>query len=429
MLKMRPFGARGGAREPSLRIVKTCVISQRKFKTCKDLKQRPIDPAFCLEEGVILPFIHRRFQVVSRFMSNASPPFYSPTPQAPVPDAIAAPQFDAVSTTDQLVDNFGRVITYVRLSVTDRCDLRCTYCMAEDMTFVPRKELLSIEELVRLAKVLTELGVVKLRVTGGEPLVRRGVIELMAQLRRLPKLRELCLTTNGTHLAEYAQPLKDAGVDRINVSLDSLDPERFRQLTRFGDVHQVIAGIRAAKRAGFVRIKLNCVPLKNVNADEVPDLVQFAVDEGLDISFIEEMPLGRIDDHARAAEFISSESLREILASRFSLTPTTDSSGGPARYWYAQGYGSRIGFISPHSENFCGGCNRLRVTATGRLLLCLGQENSADLREPLRAMPGEIGDELLRATLLSAMAHKPRQHDFTLADEPQILRFMNTTGG
>lgn len=327
----------------------------------------------------------------------------------------------------ELIDSFGRAITYVRLSVTDRCDLRCVYCMAEDMTFLPRSELLTLEELAQLGKTFTELGVRKLRITGGEPLIRRGIVTLMEQLGQLPKLQELCLTTNGTHLVQYARGLRDAGVDRINISLDSLDPERFRRLTRFGDVQQVLDGIRAAQAAGFQRIKLNCVALKNFNADEVPDLVQFALDENLDISFIEEMPLGRIDDHGRAAEFVSSEVLREIIGKRISLFPTERNSGGPARYWQAAGYESQVGFISPHSQNFCSSCNRVRVTATGRLLLCLGQEHSADLRAPLRESPDDSIP--LEQTIIAAMAHKPLQHDFNLAEEPQILRFMNTTGG
>lgn len=326
-----------------------------------------------------------------------------------------------------LVDGFGRTITYVRLSITDRCDLRCVYCMAEDMTFLPRSELLTIEELAQLGSTFTEMGVRKLRITGGEPLVRRGVVELIERLGQLPQLDELCLTTNGTRLVEYAQSLRDAGLDRINISLDSLRPERFRQLTRFGKLQQVLDGIRAAQQAGFKRIKLNCVPLKHFNADEVPQLVRFALDEGLDISFIEEMPLGRIDDHGRAAEFMSSEDLRRRIDAQIPLQSVSANSGGPARYWQAAGYESRIGFISPHSQNFCSSCNRVRVTATGRLLLCLGQENSVDLRAPLRESFED--PEPLRQTIMGAMANKPLQHDFNLAEEPQILRFMNTTGG
>ena len=329
-------------------------------------------------------------------------------------------------TSQTLVDSFGRTITYVRLSVTDRCDLRCIYCMAEDMTFLPRSEVLSIEELVLLGKTLCDLGVTKLRITGGEPLIRKGIIELAQQLGKLP-LEELCLTTNGTHLAQQAQALKDAGVDRINISLDTLNPERFKQLTRFGDIDQVFAGIKAAQAAGFQHTKLNCVALKHYNADEAVELVKFALNEGLDISFIEEMPLGQVDGHGRAAEFVSSAELRDQIAQYFSLAPASLTTGGPSRYWHAAGYNSRIGFISPHSENFCSSCNRVRVTATGKLILCLGQENSADLRSAMRdsAEP----ESALRQTLLSAIRHKPEKHDFDLNNEPQILRFMNMTGG
>jgi cyclic pyranopterin phosphate synthase len=332
-----------------------------------------------------------------------------------------------------LIDSFGRTINYVRLSVTDRCDLRCVYCMAEEMKFLPRSEVLSIEELATLGATFVGLGVSKLRITGGEPLVRKGTIDLLQRLGQLDGLKELCLTTNGTHLPQYAQAIKDAGVNRINISLDSLNPQRFRQLTRFGDVNQVMAGIKAAQAAGFQRIKLNCVALKHYNADEVPALVRFALDEGLDISFIEEMPLGRIDEHGRAAEFISSDDLRQQLTA-FQLQPLASNdpdnhleNAGPARYWQAAGYDSLIGFISPHSNNFCGSCNRVRVTATGRLLLCLGQENSVDLRETLRSR-NPAAD--VRAQIMAAMQHKPEKHTFDITnDEPQIVRFMNMTGG
>lgn len=342
--------------------------------------------------------------------------------QAPAPSATV--NFPARPV---LTDSFDRAITYVRLSVTDRCDLRCTYCMAEKMTFLPRSEILSLEELVQVGRTFTELGVTKLRITGGEPLVRRDLVNLMEKLGQLPKLRELCLTSNGTRLAQYARALHDAGVDRINISLDSLQPQRFRALTRFGDIEHVLAGIRAARRAGFKRIKLNCVALKNFNADEAPDLVAFALHEGLDISFIEEMPLGRIDSHGRAAEFASSEELRRLIKARFALSAVNDNTGGPARYWRTPGYESLIGFISPHSENFCGSCNRVRVTATGRLLLCLGHEHSADLRAAMRQAPDDFNH--LRTVIMDAVQRKPLQHDFNLAGAPQILRFMNATGG
>jgi len=330
-----------------------------------------------------------------------------------------------------LLDGFGRTINYVRLSITDRCDLRCVYCMAEEMTFLPRDQVLSIEEFAQLGAILVELGVTKLRITGGEPLVRQGAITLMQRLGQIPGLRELCLTTNGTRLSHHAQALRDAGVSRINISLDSLNPDRFRQMTRYGDLSQVLSGIRAAQQAGFERIKLNCVALKHYNADEAVDLVRFALDEGLDISFIEEMPLGRINEHGRAAEFVSSEELRRSLGKHWTLHPSINpgnTQAGPARYWQVSDYGSRIGFISPHSDNFCSSCNRIRVTATGRLLLCLGQEHSLDLRAHLRAR--EASANAVRNAIVAAMANKPERHRFDLAgDEPQILRFMNMTGG
>lgn len=328
----------------------------------------------------------------------------------------------------QLIDSFGRTVKYVRLSVTDRCDLRCVYCMAEEMTFLPRAEVLSIEEFTTLGRTFVELGVTKLRITGGEPLVRRGTIELLQNLGQLPGLNELCLTTNGTHLPQYAQAIRDAGVKRINISLDSLDPERFRRLTRFGDINQVLAGIKAAQQAGL-RIKLNCVALKHYNADEVPKLVKFALNEGLDISFIEEMPLGQISEHGRAAEYVSSDELRDQLSRYYRLVPQEEiqSDAGPSRYWQVEGFSSRIGFISPHSHNFCSSCNRVRVTATGRLLLCLGNEHSTDLRQVLRAE--NYSNEALRASIINAMHHKPERHFFELNEEPQIVRFMNMTGG
>jgi len=325
-----------------------------------------------------------------------------------------------------LIDAFGRQINYVRLSVTDRCDLRCTYCMAEEMEFLPRNEVLSIEELALLGKVFCDLGVSKIRLTGGEPLIRKGVVQLADALGRLP-LKELCLTTNGTHLQQYAADLKKAGINRINISLDSLDPENFRRLTRVGDLNKVLAGIDAAIIAGFESIKLNCVALKHYNADEATNLVQFALDKKLNISFIEEMPLGKINEHGRAAEYVSSAELRQTLSKHFLLTPDHHKQhhDGPANYWRIEN--SRIGFISPHSENFCGSCNRVRVTATGRLLLCLGQENSVDLRKVLRE--SKTPENELKQTIINAMQHKPEKHNFDLNEEPQIVRFMNMTGG
>ncbi len=334
---------------------------------------------------------------------------------------------DPVHLPSQLVDRFGRRVTYVRLSVTDRCDLRCLYCMAEDMEFLPRSQLLTLEELARLGRCFSELGVVKLRITGGEPLVRRNVIWLFRELGGLPSIRDLTLTTNGTQLARFASDLKEAGVTRVNISLDSLRPDRFRAITRLGDIGKTLAGIDAALAAGFRRVKLNSVILKNRNHDEVLDLVRFALDRGMDISFIEEMPLGEIGDHDRAEAFYSSDAIRTDLARHLELVPTTETTGGPSRYYRVAGTDSRIGFISPHSHNFCGDCNRVRVTAEGRLLLCLGQEYSADLRLALRANPTD--DARVQQAIVSAMSLKPRGHDFDLGSRPVILRHMNMTGG
>ncbi len=325
-----------------------------------------------------------------------------------------------------LIDRFGRRITYLRLSITDRCDLRCRYCMAEEMTFLPRAQILTLEEIATIARAFVELGVEKIRVTGGEPLVRRGALELLEELGRLP-LKELVLTTNGMRLAQCAGRLVRAGVRRVNVSLDSLRPERFRHITRFGDLERVLAGIEAARRAGFDRVKLNAVILRGVNDDEVVDLAAFAIERGLDISFIEEMPLGVIDSHDRRRAFYSSDQVRADLARRFTLLPTTDRTGGPSRYWRVAGSDSRIGFISPHSHNFCGDCNRVRLTVEGRLLLCLGNEHSVDLKRVLRRWPGDA--DRLKKAIVEAMALKPERHHFDLREQPVILRHMNVTGG
>ena len=334
---------------------------------------------------------------------------------------------EPVHLPSQLIDRFGRHVTYVRLSVTDRCDLRCVYCMAEDMEFLPRSQLLTLEELARLGRCFSELGVVKLRITGGEPLVRRNVIWLFRELGALAGIRDLTLTTNGTQLARYACDLKEAGVTRINVSLDSLRQDRFRAITRLGAIDKTLAGIDAALAAGFRRVKLNSVVLKNRNHDEVLDLVRFAMDRGMDISFIEEMPLGQIGDHDRAEAYYSSDAIRADLTQHLELVPTTETTGGPSKYYRVAGTDTRVGFISPHSHNFCGDCNRVRVTAEGRLLLCLGQEFSADLRRALRANPTD--DERVKQAIVAAMSLKPRGHDFDLTTRPLILRHMNMTGG
>ncbi len=330
-------------------------------------------------------------------------------------------------STPALVDRFGRAVTYVRLSVTDRCDFRCLYCMAEEMTFLPRDQILSLEELYWVARAFTELGVRKIRLTGGEPLVRRGVLGLIERLGRLSGLDELVMTTNGSQLDKHAGALRQAGVRRLNISLDSLCPARFRELTRVGDLEQVLQGIRAAQAQGFERIKLNSVILKGRNDDEILDLVDFARQEGLDLSFIEEMPLGQVSSHARAETFYSSADIRARIASRYLLIASPESSGGPARYFRMHGSDTRIGFISPHSQNFCHLCNRVRITAEGRLLLCLGNEHSIDLRQVLRAFPGDL--ERLKQAIVDAMLLKPERHHFALDAEPQIVRFMNMTGG
>lgn len=329
--------------------------------------------------------------------------------------------------SERLVDKFGREITYLRMSVTDRCDFRCVYCMSENMTFLPREQVLSLEEIHTIAKAFTELGISKIRFTGGEPLVRRDVIKLFKGVGALPGLKDFCLTTNGSQLPRYAQQLKDAGLTRINISLDSLQEERFKALTRIGDLHQVIAGIDAACRVGFKGIKLNAVVLQGRNDDEVVDLVKFAREKQIDLSFIEEMPLGVIAEHDRAETYFSSEQVKALITEKFPLLPTTENSGGPAKYWRMGDSESRIGFISPHSNNFCGDCNRVRVTAEGLLLLCLGNEHSVDLKAILRRYPGDT--ERLKEAIRTAIEHKPEEHRFTSDGDVQIVRFMNMTGG
>ncbi len=329
--------------------------------------------------------------------------------------------------THPLQDRFRRRVTYVRISITDRCDFRCLYCMSEEMEFLPRPQILTLEELYQVSRAFVELGVDKIRITGGEPLVRKGAVGLMAQISQLPGLGEVVLTTNGSHLVQEAKHLKAAGVRRINVSLDSLKPERFRQLTRVGDLAGVLAGIDTALNQGFEKIKINAVILRNRNHDEICDLVNYAIGKGIDISFIEEMPLGRVEGHDRAGEYCSSDEIRQRLEGVFELLPSMVSTGGPARYYRVAGTGTRIGFISPHSHNFCGTCNRVRVTAEGRLLLCLGNEHSVDLKAVLRTEANGI--EALKSAIVASMAIKPERHHFDLKAEPMILRHMNATGG
>jgi cyclic pyranopterin phosphate synthase len=327
----------------------------------------------------------------------------------------------------QLIDRFDRVVEYLRISVTDRCDFRCLYCMAETMSFLPRSEILTLEETFFLAKVFVECGVKKIRITGGEPLVRKGVLNLLEKIAQLDGLHELVLTTNGSQLSAMALDLKRAGVKRINISLDTLDATKFKAITRTGDLHQVIKGIEAAKSAGFDGLKINAIILKNQNHLEVCDLVQFAIDMGIDISFIEEMPLGVIGLHNRSESYYCSDLIKNDLAKRFSLLATPEKTGGPANYFKIEGTQSRVGFISPHSDNFCSTCNRVRLTAEGRLLLCLGNEHSVDLKQLIRENPGEVA--IIKQAIVNAMQIKPEKHEFNIHEQPIILRHMSATGG
>lgn len=327
----------------------------------------------------------------------------------------------------QLIDRFGRTVDYLRISITDRCDFRCVYCMAEEMTFLPREQILTLEEIYTLAKIFVQMGVKKIRITGGEPLVRKGALELLEKLGKLDGLRELVLTTNGSQLVTAAPILKAANVKRLNISLDTLDAQKFKMLTRTGNLQTVLAGIQTAKDAGFERIKLNAVILKNRNHDEVCDLVQFALDNALDISFIEEMPLGVVEKHNRAEAYYSSDEIRADLEKYFNLQKIHDSTGGPSDYYAIANSHTRVGFISPHSHNFCSTCNRVRLTVEGRLLLCLGNEHSVDLKAVLRA--NDFSEEKLQQTLIGAMQIKPEKHEFNLKEQPVILRYMNLTGG
>ncbi len=329
----------------------------------------------------------------------------------------------------QLIDNFGRRVSYVRISITDRCDFRCVYCMDEEMTFMPREQLLTLEEIAFLVRAFCELGVEKVRITGGEPLVRRNVdwlIEQIGSLKHTTSLKELNLTTNGSQLPKYAEKLAAAGMDRINISLDSLNADRFRELTRTGELTQVLDGIDAAKQAGFKRIKLNAVIMKGRNDDEIVDLAQFAIDNDLDISYIEEMPLGQVT-HSRNESYCSSDEVLATLQKHFDLQNSIANTGGPSRYYQVAGSKSKIGFISPHSHNFCESCNRVRVTTEGRLLLCLGQEHSMDLRDIIRRHPGDI--DQLKQAIIKSMDIKPKGHDFNIKEQPIIFRHMSVTGG
>jgi cyclic pyranopterin phosphate synthase len=332
--------------------------------------------------------------------------------------------------TKPMIDPFGRAISYLRVSVTDRCDFRCVYCMSENMAFLPKADLLTLEELDRLCTAFVVKGVRKLRLTGGEPLVRRGIMTLFASLSRhlgTGALDELTLTTNGSQLPKYAAELKEYGVRRINVSLDTLDADKFRAITRWGEFDKVIAGIDAAQAAGM-QVKINAVALKGVNEDEMPALVEWAHGRGVDLTLIEVMPLGDIGE-GRLEQYLPLSMVRAKLAERFTLEDIDYRTGGPARYTRVKETGGRLGFITPMTHNFCESCNRVRITCTGTLYMCLGQEDAADLRAPLRASEG---NELLYRAIDDAILRKPKGHDFVMDrrhKRPALVRHMSVTGG
>ena len=330
-----------------------------------------------------------------------------------------------------LIDPFARAIDYLRVSVTDRCDFRCVYCMSENMTFLPKADLLTLEELDRLCSTFIAMGVKKLRITGGEPLVRKGILtffQAMARHLTSGALAELTLTTNGSQLRKYASDLAAVGVQRINVSLDTLDPEKFAQITRWGRLDQVLDGIQAAKDAGL-QVKINAVALKGFNEDELFSLTDWCASEGHDLTFIEVMPMGDLGNEDRLDQYWSLKDLRARLATRHTLTDLTVRSGGPARYVRDENTGQKIGFITPLTHNFCESCNRVRLTCTGALYMCLGQEDMADLRAPLRASPD---DGALQTAIRAAIARKPKGHDFDYSRQTvagQVTRHMSHTGG
>ena len=329
-----------------------------------------------------------------------------------------------------LVDPFQRAITYLRVSVTDRCDFRCVYCMSEHMTFLPKADLLSLEELDRLCSAFVAKGVTKLRLTGGEPLVRRGIMTLVSSLSRHLEsgaLKELTLTTNGSQLEKYASELKANGIDRINVSLDTLDPDKFRAITRWGDLGKVLGGIKAAQAAGL-QIKINTVALKGVNEDEITRLLEWAHGRGMDLTVIEVMPLGDVDE-SRLDQYLPLSIVRAQVAEQYTLDEIDYRTGGPARYVRVKETGGRLGFITPLTHNFCESCNRVRITCTGTLYMCLGQSDAADLRNPLRASKS---NDLLNAAIDEAIARKPKGHDFLIDRRhqgPALPRHMSMTGG
>ncbi|MFD1326889.1 GTP 3',8-cyclase MoaA [Mycoplana ramosa] len=328
-----------------------------------------------------------------------------------------------------MIDPFGRAVTYLRVSVTDRCDFRCTYCMAENMTFLPKKDLLTLEELNRLCAAFIDKGVRKIRLTGGEPLVRKNIMHLVRELGRqveAGRLDELTLTTNGSQLSRYATELADCGVRRINVSLDTRDPDKFRAITRWGDLAKVMEGIEAAQAAGL-KIKLNAVALRDFNDREIPDMLHWAHDRGMDLTLIETMPMGEIDED-RTEHYLPLSEMRERLSKEFTLTDIDYRTGGPARYVTVAETGGRLGFITPMTHNFCESCNRVRLTCTGTLYMCLGQNDAADLRLPLRASDDNA---LLSQAIDEAIGRKPKGHDFVIDrnNRPAVARHMSVTGG
>ncbi|WP_258045467.1 GTP 3',8-cyclase MoaA [Mesorhizobium sp. NBSH29] len=329
-----------------------------------------------------------------------------------------------------MIDPFGRAISYLRVSVTDRCDFRCTYCMAEDMTFLPKRDLLSLEELDRLTTVFIEKGVKKLRLTGGEPLVRKNIMHLVRQISRHLKsgaLEELTLTTNGSQLSRFAAELADCGVKRINVSMDTLDPDKFHAITRWGNLPKVMEGIDAAQKAGL-QIKINAVALKDFNDHELPEMMRWAHGRGMDMTIIETMPMGEIDED-RTDQYLPLSLLRAQLEQQFTLSDIPFKTGGPARYVTVSETGGRLGFITPMTHNFCESCNRVRLTCTGTLYMCLGQDDAADLRAPLRQSEG---NELLANAIDEAIGRKPKGHDFIIdrnSKKPAVARHMSVTGG
>ncbi len=344
--------------------------------------------------------------------------------------AAAGTSATSVPPGSPMIDPFGRAVSYLRVSVTDRCDFRCVYCMAEDMTFLPKREVLSLEELDRLCTAFIDKGVRKLRLTGGEPLVRKNIMSLIRSLGRhldSGALEELTLTTNGSQLARFATELRDCGVRRINVSIDTLDPQKFKTVTRWGDLGKVMDGIRAATEAGL-KIKVNMVALKDVNEDEIVPMLKWCHDHGHDLTLIETMPLGEIDGD-RTDQYLPLSTVRARLAERFTLTDIPYKTGGPARYVTIEETGGRLGLITPMTHNFCESCNRVRVTCTGQLYMCLGQDDMADLRAPLRASEG---NELLNSAIDEAIGRKPKGHDFVIernSKQPAVARHMSVTGG